>query len=49
MVALKGKPDIGDQIMKKIIGPLVSANRLSEMPDFNDAGSLHSRCAGDQL
>ena len=35
MVALKGKPDIGDQINKKIIGPLASANKLSDMPDFN--------------
>ncbi|MGP8175901.1 MAG: type I restriction-modification system subunit M N-terminal domain-containing protein [Terracidiphilus sp.] len=42
MVALKGKPDIGDQIMKKIIGPLASANRLSEMPDFNNADKLGS-------
>jgi type I restriction enzyme M protein len=42
MVALKGKSDIGDQIMKKIIGPLASANRLSEMPDFNNADKLGS-------
>src|ERR1700690_4604317 len=35
MVALKGKPDIGDQINKKIIGPLAQANKLSDMPDFN--------------
>src|SRR5439155_9647693 len=28
MVALKGKPDIGDQINKKIIGPLANANKL---------------------
>ena len=42
MVALKGKPDIGDQIMKKIIGPLASANKLSDMPDFNDAAKLGS-------
>jgi len=40
MVALKGKPDIGDQINKKIIGPLASANKLSDMPDFNDATKL---------
>jgi HsdM N-terminal domain len=37
MVALKGKPDIGDQINKKIIGPLANANKLSDFPDFNDA------------
>ncbi|MBP0622878.1 type I restriction-modification system subunit M [Cupriavidus consociatus] len=40
MVALKGKPDIGDQINKKIIGPLAAANKLSDMPDFNDTGKL---------
>jgi type I restriction enzyme M protein len=42
MVALKGKSDIGDQINKKIIAPLKAANKLSEMPDFNDAGKLGS-------
>ena len=42
MVALKGKPDIGDQINKKIIGPLATANKLSDMPDFNDPGKLGS-------
>jgi type I restriction enzyme M protein len=31
MAALRGKPDIGDQINKKIIAPLASANRLSDM------------------
>jgi type I restriction enzyme M protein len=40
MVALKGKPDIGDQINKKIIAPLANANRLSDFPDFNDANKL---------
>jgi type I restriction enzyme M protein len=40
MVALKGKSDIGDQIMKKIIGPLSKENKLSEMPDFNNADKL---------
>jgi type I restriction enzyme M protein len=42
MVALKGTPDIGDQINKKIIAPLANANQLSDMPDFNDAGKLGS-------
>lgn len=42
MVALKGKPDIGDQINKKIIAPLANANKLSDMPDFNDPGKLGS-------
>lgn len=40
MVALKGKPDIGDQINKKIIAPLANANKLSDFPDFNDATKL---------
>ncbi len=40
MVALKGKPDIGDQINKKIIAPLADANKLSDMPDFDDATKL---------
>lgn len=43
MVALKGKSDIGDQINKKIIAPLVKANEqlsLSDFPDFNDAAKL---------
>src|SRR6202050_2296919 len=42
MVALKGKSDIGDLINKKIIGPLANANKLSDMPDFNDASKLGS-------
>ena len=42
MVALKGKSDIGDQINKKIIAPLANANKLSELPDFNDAAKLGS-------
>src|SRR5436189_6020419 len=42
MVALKGKPDIGDQINKKIVGPLWQANQLSDPPDFNDPGKLGS-------
>src|SRR5208337_1047882 len=42
MVALKGKPDIGDQINKKIIAPLAKANKLSDMPDFNEPTKLGS-------
>ena len=42
MVALKGKTDIGDQINKKILGPLANANKLSDMPDFNDDTKLGS-------
>lgn len=40
MVALKGKPDIGDHINKKILEPLAKANHLSDMPDFNDPAKL---------
>jgi type I restriction enzyme M protein len=40
MVALKGTSDIGDQINKKILAPLASANKLSDFPDFNDSGKL---------
>jgi len=44
MVALKGKPDIGDKINKKIIAPLANANKLAQadMPDFNSAEKLGS-------
>ncbi len=45
MVALKGKPDIGDQINKKIISPLVQANpqlSQSDFADFNDVNKLGS-------
>jgi hypothetical protein len=42
MAALKGKPDIGDQINKKILGPLAQANHLADMPDFNDPNKLGS-------
>jgi type I restriction enzyme M protein len=40
MVALKGKPDIGDQINKHILAPLENANQLSGFPDFNDPVKL---------
>jgi len=43
MVALKGTPDIGDQINKKIIAPLAKANdQLSQadFPDFNEPTKL---------
>src|SRR3954469_447900 len=42
MVALKGKPTIGDDINKKILAPLANANKLSDFPDFNDAAKLGS-------
>jgi type I restriction enzyme M protein len=43
MVALKGTPDIGDQINKKIIAPLAAANdqlNQADFPDFNDTSKL---------
>jgi type I restriction enzyme M protein len=43
MVALKGTPDIGDQINKKIIAPLAAANQQlsqADFPDFNEASKL---------
>lgn len=42
MSALKGRTDIGDQINKKIIEPLVAANNLGNMPDFADDVKLGS-------
>lgn len=42
MVALKGTTDIGDQINKKIVGPIAEANKLADMPDFNDVSKLGS-------
>jgi len=42
LVALKGTSDIGDQINKKIVAPLANANKLSDMPDFNDPSKLGS-------
>jgi type I restriction enzyme M protein len=43
MIALKGKPDIGNKINTRIIQPLIDANaRLarSDFPDFNDPNKL---------
>ena len=40
MVALKGKPDIGEQINKKILAPIAEANKLADMPDFDDKTKL---------
>ncbi len=40
MAALKGKDDIGDRINKQIIAPLAQANKLSDLPDFNDPNKL---------
>jgi type I restriction enzyme M protein len=43
MIAIKGKPDIGDKINTQIIQPLIDANaRLArtDFPDFNDPNKL---------
>jgi type I restriction enzyme M protein len=42
MIALKGSATIGDDINKKIIAPIAEANKLAEMPDFNNAEKLGS-------
>ena len=42
LVALKGKPTIGDDINKRILAPLAEANQLADFPDFNDVGKLGS-------
>jgi len=42
MAALKGTTDIGDQINKKILAPIAEANKLADMPDFNDVTKLGS-------
>ncbi len=42
MVALKGRPTIGDDINKKIVGPIADANKLSDVPDFDDGTKLGS-------
>jgi type I restriction enzyme M protein len=42
MVGLKGKPSIGDDINKKIIGPIAAENQIADVPDFNDSNKLGS-------
>jgi type I restriction enzyme M protein len=46
MCQLKGRADIGDQINKKIIQPIVDANSgtlaRNDFPDFNDSKKLGS-------
>jgi len=50
IVALRGKPDLGDQINKKIIAPLADGNKRSDMPDFNDPNKLgHGKEMVDRL
>ena len=40
MVALKGDINIGEKINKLIIAPIAEANKLSEMPDFDNPNKL---------
>ena len=43
LVALKSKPDIGDQINKKIVAPLIEANQQlsrGDFPDFDSSAKL---------
>lgn len=40
MVALVGKPQIGDHINKKILNPIKEANKLNDFPDFADENKL---------
>src|SRR5215212_5585919 len=44
MIALKGKPTIGDDINKKIIAPIAEVNQISltSMPDFDNPETLGS-------
>ena len=44
MVALKGTPNIGDDINKKVVAPLAEANKLAQtaLPDFDDSEKLGS-------
>lgn len=42
MVKLKGTPNIGDDINKKILAPISIANKMSDFPDFNDVSKLGS-------
>lgn len=42
MVLLKGNTNIGDLINKQIIAPIAEANKLSEMPDFDNPDKLGS-------
>ncbi|MCE9605097.1 MAG: type I restriction-modification system subunit M [Planctomycetia bacterium] len=37
LVALKGRPDIGARINQEIVARLAADNRLSDLPDFDDA------------
>jgi type I restriction enzyme M protein len=49
MVALKGKSDIGDQINKKIIGPLVKSNPMLSQSDFADFNAVEKLGSGKDM
>ncbi|OQP55678.1 hypothetical protein A4D02_05085 [Niastella koreensis] len=40
MVKLKGKPEIGDFVNKKIFAPIRDANKMSDFANFNDDEKL---------
>ena len=40
MVALKGNPEIGDFVNKKIFAPIRDANKMADFADFNDDTKL---------
>jgi type I restriction enzyme M protein len=40
MVALKGKPEIGDFVNKKIFAPIRDANKMADFANFNDDEKL---------
>jgi type I restriction enzyme M protein len=42
MVKLKGKPEIGDFINKKIFAPIRDANKMADFANFNDDVKLGS-------
>lgn len=48
MVALKGNPELGDQLNKKIFGPIAEANGLPRFANFNDPAKLGSGEEGRQ-
>lgn len=49
MVALKGKPTIGDDINKKILGPLASVNSQLSQSDFADFADTNKLGSGKEL
>ena len=48
MVALKGDPELGDKLNKRIFQPIADANNLPRFADFNDPAKLGSGAEGVQ-